>query len=402
MDPRFRIPFNRAFGPEMYARYQRSLQRMTNAEFHFRLAETPVFIPPLLLDRIRQSATEIVDQLCDRALIERMQSAVPIQWKVPSIDALPNFAQVDFAIVEEPDGSPGVRLIELQGFPSLAALEIFQRDAWQEILDDVDGLRGIDWSCWFGSGREEFLSLLGEVIVAGHDPRDVVMLDIDPPTQKTWPDFAATRILFGVDAVAITDLESDGRHLYRRLDGERRRVRRIYNRVVFDELIEKNIQAPFDWRADLDVEWAPHPNWYWIWSKATIPHLRHPSIPETILLSDLKSAPPDPDAWVLKPLFSFAGGGVVVGPSHDQVESIPDSERADWCLQRRIEYAPVLVTPEGAGVKVEFRCMFFRRDADEEMILGQNLCRLARGRMLGVDFNREFDWVGGTVGLWPG
>lgn len=401
MDPRFRSPFNRAFSSDnLYARYQERLRGLTQSEFHFRLAETPVFIPPQLLERIRSSAERVMAQLCDPPLIERMKGFIPPQWNVPRMDSLPSFAQVDFAIVEESDGTPGVRLIELQGFPSLAALEVMQRDAWQSVLEGVDGLEHVEWSCWFGQSHSEFLDLLGHTILGGHEPADVIMLDIDPRSQKTWPDFAATQKLFGVTPVSITDLEVDGRRLYRGDGGGRKQVRRIYNRVVFDELIEKRIQAPFSWNDELDVEWAPHPNWYWVWSKATIPFLRDPSIPETHLLSEIDSIPDDLAGWVLKPLFSFAGGGVIVGPSPDQVDAVPSDRRGDWCLQRRIEYAPLLKTPQGAGVKVEFRCMFFRRDGDSRMTLAQNLCRLARGRMLGVDFNKDFDWVGGTVGLW--
>lgn len=403
MDQRFREPFNRAFSQELYASYQEALETATGAQFEFRLAETPIFIPPDLLGKIRNAANGIMDQLSDRSLIESMKDAIPGEWDVPAMDELPSFAQVDFAIVREDDGSLGVRLIELQGFPSLTSLQVLQRDAWQSILEPISGLGGIDWSCWFGMDRESFLSLARDVITGGNDPELVAMVDIDPPSQKTWPDFAATELLFGVEAVSITDLVVRGRQLFRRKGNSLVPVRRIYNRIVFDELIEKSVNAPFRWNEELEVSWAPHPNWYWVWSKATIPRLDHPLIPRTILVSELEGEANELDLeqWVLKPLFSFAGGGVSVGPGAGEIDRIPPDQRSNWCLQRRIEYAPVLFTPDGAGVKVEFRCMFLRRPGESKMTLAQNLCRLARGRMLGVDFNRDFDWVGGSVGLWP-
>lgn len=400
MDKRYREIFNAAFDQRLYDRYQRLLKASTGAEFHFRLAETPVFIPPALREKIASSAREVMAELSDPRLIEQMTSAIPAKWNVPGMDHLPHFAQVDFAITQEEDGTPGVKLIELQGFPSLTALEVLQRDAWQDVLEDIPGLEGLEWSCWFDQSRESFLELARDAICGSSDPAEVVMLDIDPPTQKTWPDFAATQKLFGVDAASITDLSVEGRQLFRRdADGRRVPVRRIYNRVVFDELIARDVRAPFEWRDELDVTWAPHPNWYWVWSKATIPHLRSACVPETILLSELPSVPADLDRWVLKPLFSFAGGGVVIDPQSKDLEQIPEDQRDGWCIQRKIDYAPLLQTPSGAGVKVEFRCMFVRDG--ERMVLAQNLCRLSRGRMLGVDFNKDFDWVGGSVGLWP-
>lgn len=398
MDPRFRKPFNDSFSESLYESYKRELSRLTGAGFEFRLAETPVFIPPALRERLQSSATAIMQQLMNRDLIDHMKSAIPEKWNVPRMSSLPQFAQVDFAIVEEEDGNPGIRLIELQGFPSLTALEILQCDAWKTILADVPGINSEALSCWFDHDRDSFVELARRAIVGDHEPRHVVMMDIDPPSQKTWPDFAATQKLFGVESVAIVDLIVEGREVYRIREGEKIGVHRIYNRVVFDELIERGIDAPFDWRDPLDVEWAPHPNWYWVWSKATVPHLDHPDVPETRLLSELRTIPDDLDAWVLKPLFSFAGGGVVIDPKPSDIEGVPDRDRSNWCLQRKVNYAPLLVTPSGAGVKVEFRCMFFREGG--EMVLAQNLCRLSRGRMLGVNFNKDFDWVGGTVGLW--
>jgi hypothetical protein len=223
------------------------------------------------------------------------------------------------------------------------------------------------------------------------------LLDIDPPKQKTYPDFAATKLLFGVDAVDPRELGRRGNQLWR--GGTR--VRRIYNRIVFDELIAKKIELPFDYRDALDVEWAPHPNWYWVWSKYSLPFLDHPSVPRATFVSDLDRIPDDLSRYVLKPLFSFAGGGVNVEPSRADVEAIPESERHAWCLQEKIEYAPALLAADGGGVKVEIRMMFLRPDGEAKPVLAQNLVRLSRGKMLGVDFNKEFTWVGSSVAFSP-
>jgi hypothetical protein len=328
-----------------------------------------------------------------------MKRAIPERWNVPRMDALPNFTQVDFAIVR--DGDTYVpKLIELQGFPSLTSMQVVQRDVWRDTLRKMDPLLDRDWSCWYsGLDRNSFLTLARRTIVGPHDPAEVILMDLDPRTQKTYPDFAATKLLFGVDACDPGALKKRGRQLFR-ADGSR--VRRIYNRVVFDELLKKGTEIPFDYREDLDVEWAPHPNWYWTWSKYSLPFLDHPSVPKATFVSDLKGVPDNfTERYVLKPLFSFAGGGVNVEPTAEDLERIPDDERDAWCVQEKIEYDPALLAADGGGVKVEIRMMFLRPDDEPRPILAQNLVRLSRGKMLGVDFNKQFTWVGSSVAISP-
>jgi hypothetical protein len=277
-----------------------------------------------------------------------------------------------------------------------------QRDCWTATMHrEMWGLEG-NWSCWFsGLDHGSFLDLARRTIAGSCDPAEVIMMDLDPPRQKTWPDFVATKALFGVDAVDPSSLVRRGLQLFRRdARGREVRVRRIYNRVVFDELERTGTKLPFDYRDDLDVEWTPHPNWYWVWSKYSLPLLDHPAVPRARYLSEVDPIPDDlTGRYVLKPLFSFAGGGVNVDPTRADIEAIPAANRPDWCLQERIEYAAALEAADGGGVKVEIRMMFLRPDDEPRPILAQNLIRLSRGRMLGVDFNRNMTWVGSSVGL---
>ena len=394
MDPHFRALFNAQFTPAIYESYVRDLSERCGCTFDFRLAETPVFLPNDFKARVIDAANAIIDQLSHPETLSEMKAAIPDRWNVPRMDALPNFAQVDFAVVSE-NGTLVPKLIELQGFPSLTSMQVIQRDAWRDALRGMNGLDR-EWSCWFsGMDRARFLELARRTIVGNHDPAEVVLLDIDPPRQKTAPDFLATKLLFGVDAVDPRELTKRGRELWR----GNRRVKRIYNRIVFDELIAKNIEVPFDYREELDMEWAPHPNWYWTWSKYSLPFLRHESVPRATFVSDLERVPDDLSRFVLKPLFSFAGGGVNVEPTAADVNAIPENERHAWCLQEKIEYAPALQAADGGGVKVEIRMMFLRPDDEPRPILAQNLIRLSRGKMLGVDFNKEFTWVGSSIGL---
>ena len=394
MDPRYRSLFNAQFTEERYDDYREDLSRRLGTPFEFRLAETPLFLPDDFKRRVVESAEAILDQLSAPDAIARMMDGIPDRWNTSGMDALPNLTQIDFAVVRE-NGVLVPKLIELQGFPSLTALQCVQRDAWRDALAKMDGLDH-EWSCWFsGLDRTAFVELARRTIVGDHDPNEVILMDLDPPRQKTYPDFAATKLLFGVDPVDPTTLTKRGRQLFR----GNTRVRRIYNRVVFDELIQKKVELPFDYREELDVEWAPHPNWYWVWSKYSLPFLRHESVPRATFVSELERIPDDLSNYVLKPLFSFAGGGVNIEPTRADVDAIPEAERHAWCLQEKIEYEPALTAVDGGGVKIEIRMMFLRPDDEPRPILAQNLIRLSRGKMLGVDFNKQFTWVGSSVGL---
>ena len=403
MHPGFRAAFNAAFTPALASAYARDLARRAGSEPGFRLAETPVFLTKELSAALQDGARAIVAQLSRPEALLRMKQAIPDRWAAPGMDPLPSLAQVDFAIVKGADGRLAPRLIELQGFPSLSAFEVLQSDAWNEALGLVDGLPKATWGPYFsGLTREGFVALLSRTIVGDTDPEEVVLLDLDPPEQKTAVDFSATRCLLGVDAVDPRSLVREGRRLFRSKDGRRVPLKRIYNRIVFDELIKRDLELPFDFRDDLDVRWVPHPNWYWTWSKYSLPLLAHETVPRSTYLSELGAIPKDlTERYVLKPLFSFAGGGVNVDPKPEDLARIPGHERASWCLQEKIAYDPCLLAADGGGVKVEVRMMFFRPDEDHVPTLGLNLCRLSRGRMLGVDFNKDFTWVGSSVALQP-
>lgn len=403
MHPNFRKAYNAAFTEALWRRQTEELVRRAGAPAGYRLAETPVFLTEDLEAQLVETAKAIVAEVSEPVLLSRMMAAVPPEWRAPGMGVLPEMAQVDLAVVEGPDGRLIPRLVELQGFPSLSAFEVFQADVWSECLQGISGLPAAAWSPYFsGLSRDGYLDLLRRTIVGSEDPKTVVLLDLHPERQKTFIDFAATERLLGVVSVDPREIAVEGRRLFRVADGRRTPVTRIYNRIVFDELIRAKAALPFDFRDDLDVAWVPHPNWYWAWSKYSIPLLRHPAVPKAVYLSELPDVPADlTSRYVLKPLFSFAGGGVAVDPTPADIERIPASERYAWCLQEKIDYAPCLLAGDGGGVKVEIRMMFYRPPGESRLTLGLNLCRLSRGKMLGVDFNKDFTWVGSSVALRP-
>jgi hypothetical protein len=226
----------------------------------------------------------------------------------------------------------------------------------------------------------------------------VVLMEIEPRRQKTWPDFAITEYIWGVRAVDTAAIRREGRQLFYDRDGRLVPIRRIYNRVIPDELDRKGIELPFDYRDDIDVEWAGHPSWYFRISKFSIPWLNHACVPRTWFLHELKGLPDDRENLVLKPLFSFAGGGIVFAPSDADLAAIPEEDRMHYIVQERLSFAPVIETPHGP-TQVEIRLMYVWTDELQPVI---PLLRMGRGRMMGVDHNKGLRWVGASAALIEG
>lgn len=398
MDPARRPIFNAAFNQALFDGFLERLQARVGP-IPFQVAETPLMMTHGLRDWLARNAKEIVDQLSQPALLARLKLAIPAHYNVPGMDFLPNCVQVDFALTKSDSGAMEGRVVELQAFPSLYALMPMMAEAWGETLNGIPGLEA-DWR-WSIDEPASSLELLRQTIVGGEDPVEVALVDLTPELQKTAPDFEATRLMFGVEAVCVSELIKKGRALYRkRPNGQIVQVKRIYNRMVFDELEVKKAVIPFDWNEELDLSWCSHPNWYWTWSKFALPSLNHPAIPQARFLSDITQLPADLSRYVLKPLFSFAGAGVVVDVTDEDIKKIPFEERANWVLQEKITYAEAIKMPDGNGVKAEVRVMLARPPNGIELIPVICLVRLSRGKMLGVDFNKGLTWVGGSVGIW--
>ncbi len=407
MDRHRRDAFNAQDTDALFARYRDTLTAQLGP-FPFRLAETPLFLSRTLREHLRQSAVEIVGQLTRPATHVELMKAIPAHYAAPGMDALPDCVQVDFALVRGPSGEIEGKLVELQAFPSLYALETVEADAWNETLGAVPGLEG-EWTCFFSEDRAASLALMRGAILGGLAPEEVALVDFQPMSQKTAPDFAATKRLFDVDAVCVTEIEREGRRLFRKKDGRRVPLRRIYNRMVFDELEAKKVPVPFGWNDELDVTWCSHPNWYWVWSKYSMPYLDHPAVPRARFLSDLGELPEDLTGYVLKPLFSFAGAGVIVDVTREAIEAVPAERRGQYLLQEKVQYAWTIRMPGAAepleahnAVKAEVRVMLMRGGPGKPLEALLPLVRLSRGKMLGVDQNRDAEtrWTGGAVGIW--
>jgi len=396
MIPSLRRAYNEAFSAQKYDLYKHRLEERAGMQIPFRRAESPVFLPPDLRDAMVSASLEIFEQLTTSAALWRSESAVPPELNVPGSDPLPTFAVTDFAVTRGSDGHLVPKLIELQAFPTLYAFQVAQNEELARICPDGgDGLE------WYLSGLDtaSYKRIVGEAILCGLPPENVVLLDLDPPQQKTAVDFAFTRQFWDVRAVDPGEIEKRGRELWYRPEGKPVRIYRIYNRLIFDELAAKGTKLPFDLTSRIDVSWAGHPNWYFRWSKHCLPQLKHPAVPEAHLLSDLPSVPKDLENWVLKPLFSFAGAGVKVDVTAADIDAVSPEHRAQTLLMRKVEYAPVIETADGESSKAEIRIMFVWRE--EKPFPVTTLARLSQGKMMGVAFNKDRTWVGSSGCLWP-
>jgi hypothetical protein len=249
-------------------------------------------------------------------------------------------------------------------------------------------LGGLDW--------EGYKRLLRLAIVGDHDPSHVVLMEIDPLHQKTLPDFLLTEKLLGIRTVSITDIKKVGKFLFYEKDGKRVPILRIYNRAIVDELLRKDLKLAFQFNEDIEVEWAGHPNWFFRMSKFSLPYLRHPSVPKTWFLDRVDQIPKDLQNYVLKPLFSFAGLGVIINLTPQDLAAIPKDKRSQYILQERMNFEPVVETPFGNN-KAEVRIMYIWL---EELQPVMTIIRMGRGLMMGVDHNRNLEWVGSSAGFY--
>jgi hypothetical protein len=411
MVPSLRKAFNETFTRQRYNDFLADLDSRYPGAIDFRLAETPVFIPKYFLSRLTDICEHLVGLILEPRFKEWTERSIPAGDRMPNENDHPHFLAFDFAICEDGQGAYEPQLIEMQGFASLYGFQVYYPDTLRRHFaipaNYSQFLSGYD--------QDSYLSLLREVIVGDCPTEEVILLEIRPHEQKTRIDFYCTQDYLGIQPVCLSELIQEGRKLYyiNAATGKKTRIQRIYNRVIFDELhrsAERLGQGSesgsgsaagsgsgsyVDIRQDLDVKWVAHPNWFYRVSKFALPFIRHPYAPPAFFLSELKQPPADLENYVLKPLFSFAGHGVVIDP---QLSDLEVEHPENYILQRKVKYAGLIPTPD-IPAKVEIRMLYLWKDGAPRPSLAINLARLSKGKMIGVDFNKDKEWVGGSVGF---
>ncbi|HWZ02845.1 MAG TPA: hypothetical protein VNX40_04485 [Mucilaginibacter sp.] len=392
MEPSARKTFNENFSTEKYNELLAALNKGLENPIAFRVAETPVFLTDDFKSKLITAGNDIISVILQSDFKQLTERAIPEKWCLPNENDHPHFIALDFGVCSDENGNIVPKLIELQGFPSLYGFQANLAENYRKTYNIAD-----DWSVYFG-GLEElsYIDLLKKTIIGDNKPEEVVLMDVNAHQQKTAVDFELTRKYIGTPIVSLEELEQEDNRLFYRVNGERKLIKRIYNRLIFDEIeTDPDIfDKVVDIRQPLDVEWITHPNWFYRVSKFTMPFLKGDYIPKTQFLHLVKAIPADLENYVLKPLFSFAGQGVIIDVSKNDIENIKDPE--NWILQEKVNYEPVLQAPDG-GVKIEIRLLYLWPNGDEKPTLAINLARLSKGKMIGVRYNKDFDWVGGTI-----
>jgi hypothetical protein len=393
MHPEMRARFNADFTPDKYAALVHCVNTMERWPADFRMSETPIFLTQEFSEEVQRAAHKIVNLLQTPEFVRHSKDSVPSGWEVPNESAHPNFLVVDFGICSEGDRLVP-RLIELQAFPSLYGFQLMMLDCLRKSYPAVPR----NWTSSFrGVKDEQYLELLRKTILGTVDPKQVVLLEIEPEKQKTRVDFAATETLLGIETVSLTEIKKRDRTLLYSRNGTDIPIQRIYNRVIFDELMRRpDLTVPFRFQDDLDVKWVGHPNWYFRISKHSLPFLKTEHTSAAFFVDEFP-ATEDVSAYVLKPLFSFAGLGVDMEPTPEKLKKLPRPR--EWILQKKVAYADFVPTPHGPRSKAEIRMMFLWPEEDEAPVLVNNLVRMSQGKMMGVDFNKEKTWVGSSIAL---
>lgn len=392
MIPELREQFNAGFTSEKYEAFLKDLDSKHPGDIVFRIAETPIFVPKDFTTKMIDACEAILDVIVDPKFKDLTKRAIPKIENVPNENEHTDFIAFDFGVCENEKGELEPQLIEMQGFPSLFAFQVYYPQVIKRHFDIPENFD----QYLNGYNDESYIQFLKEIILGGYNPENVILLEIKPHEQKTRIDFYCTQDYLNIPIVCLTELKQEGKKLFYRKDGKRIEIKRIYNRIIFDELsqIKKDLGNVVDITQPFDVEWAPHPNWFYRISKFTLPFIAHPYVPETFFLNEVSQLPGDLENFVLKPLFSFAGQGVIIDVTKNDIDEVRDPE--NWILQRKVKYADVIKTPD-VPAKAEIRIFYFWKKGKKRPVAVSNLARLSKGKMIGVRYNMEKEWVGGSV-----
>ncbi len=388
-----RQSFNSSFTEEKYQSFLKELNSKHSGAIEFRVAETPIFIDKSFKEKVLAACENIVDLITQYNFKTLTSHAIPAEVRVPNENEHSNFIAFDFGICENENGELEPQLIEMQGFPSLFAYQIWDDEITRKHFDIPE-----NYSAYLNDfDKESYIKLLKEIIIGNHQPENVILLEILPHKQKTRIDFYFTEDYTGIKIVCLTELIQEGKKLFYLNNGKKIEIKRIYNRIIFDDLQQQSKEIQEKGKLlleELEVEWVPHPNWFYRISKYTLPFIDHPYVPSTKFLNEIKEFPTDLENYVLKPLFSFAGQGVVIDVTQSDIDKVSDPE--NWILQRKVKYADVIVTPD-TPAKAEIRIFYFWKDGEARPIATNNLARLSKGKMIGVRYNKDKEWVGGSL-----
>ncbi len=388
MIAKYRKQFNEKFSAEKYQHILDGFKEQTGTAPLFRVSESPIFLTTEFVDKLHTACEDIITQVIDMSP-EELDAAIPDNCRVPNDTLKPHFFTIDFGICRSASGEIVPQLIELQAFPTLYA---FQKELQIAFTKEYPFLKALQSP----KSTEQYYEELKDLIVGDEIPENVILMEIYPDAQKTNIDFYLTSQKLGINVVCLTKVKKEGRKLFYEKDGRKIEIKRIYNRVIFDEIDKMpDLKTEFDFREDVDVKWITHPNWFFKISKFILPKLDHQYVPKSYFLNDFPITE-SLENFVLKPLFSFAGSGVNLTPTPADIEKIEDRE--NYILQRKVEYAPLFEDINGEFSKAEIRLLYIWKEDEDRPQLMEHLVRMTKAAMVNVDFNKkDAIWIGGST-----
>ena len=393
MIQKYRDWYNAQFTLERYNEMLDDISEAYNHRPIFRVAETPFFVPTILKERLIEACNEIQETILRPDFKELSQGALySPDITVPNEDDHTTFLQMDFGICKDDKGDPMPQLIEVQGFPSVYFFQFLLSKAFRKYFNIPDELN----ANFNGMSPDEYVQLLHEIIIGDENPKNVVLLEIEPEKQTTQIDFWGTAHHLGLKVLCLSKvIKRDKKLFYLDEAGDEVEIKRIYNRVIFDELHSRPDFVPgFNLTDEIEAKWVGHPNWFNRISKYILPLLKSKYVPECFYLDKLEQYPDDLENYVLKPLYSFSGTGVELHVTKEMLDAVQD--KSNYILQRKVTYDRVIKSPN-EPVKVEIRMLMLWKDGDPRAQIVNNLARLSKGEMIGVKYNKDKDWVGGSV-----
>ncbi|MFC0605760.1 hypothetical protein [Winogradskyella pulchriflava] len=395
-----RKTYNSNYSEEKYQALLADVNTSYNYKVPFKIAETPVFIPKELKTKLVEACEDIMS-IINKPNFKKLTDGAFFDENtiVPNEDEHSKFIQLDFGICKDANESLVPKLIELQGFPSLYFFQELLGSKYREYFGESipkDFSQHLN-----GMTTDEYVELLKREIVGDTDPKQVILLEIEPDQQATAIDFYATAAKLGIKVLCITQLKKRGKTLFYLDDnGAEVEVLKIYNRIIFDELHQRtDLKTEFSFQDEIDAEWIGHPNWFYRISKYTMPLLKGDYVPKSYYLDKLEEIPTDLENYVLKPLYSFAGAGVQIHVTREMIDRI--TNKSNYLLQEKVAYAPVIETMD-VPAKCEIRMMMLHNSKTNKTEIVSNLIRLSKGEMVGVKYNKDKTWVGGSTGFFEG
>ena len=194
MIPEHRTRYNAAFTTAKYQEMMADIDQQFPGQLDFRVAETPVFIPADLRNKLIAAGDSIIDVIQQNNFKELTEAAIPPHQRVPGNEGRPDFLTFDFAVCRNTAGNLEPQLIEMQGFPSLYAFQ-----AW---LPGVFGshfpISGSVSAFLNSPDAAGYLEEMRGFLLGNEVPENVILLEIYPDKQKTRIYFVITKYFWGI------------------------------------------------------------------------------------------------------------------------------------------------------------------------------------------------------------